>query len=411
MNTSALSDAWPLKQLKDVASGSGLFVDGDWIETKDQDPNGAIRLVQLADIGDGYFVNKSRRFLTKESAIRLKCTFLSQGDVLIARMPDPIGRACRLPDIGAVSVTAVDVSVLRPNDEWDPDYVVAAINDKNFRKEVMRATGGSTRARISRGNLGKLMLPQPPIESQRKIAELSSLFMTQRSGIDDLIKKKRLFKDSLASLLLTGRVRHSKFSGKNWHSSPLQAHVDAVVRKNVNGSQLVLTASGEHGLVDQRRYFSRNVAGADLSKYYLLKKGEFAYNRSAMTGYPYGATKRLDEHDEGILSTLYLCFGISDKNLDSDFLKHVFESGVLNRQLRPIVRVGARSHGLLNVSEEDFFSISIPFPELEEQRKIAHVLNNLDEEIELMHAQREKFDHYRGNLISSLLSRKSNLLR
>jgi type I restriction enzyme S subunit len=146
------------------------------------------------------------------------------------------------------------------------------------------------------------------------------------------------------------------------------------------------------------------VAGADLSKYYLLRKGEFAYNRSAMNGYPYGATKRLDEHDEGALSTLYLCFAITDDKLDSDFLKHVFDSGVLDRQLRPIVRVGARAHGLLNVADDDFLSISIPFPELDEQQRIAELLTALNREIDLLAAQREKVDDYRRALLSRLLS-------
>ena len=77
--------------------GDGLFSDGDWVESKDQDPSGDVRLLQLADIGEGEFRDRSNRFLTAESAGRLNCTFLRPGDVLVARMPDPLGRACRVP--------------------------------------------------------------------------------------------------------------------------------------------------------------------------------------------------------------------------------------------------------------------------------------------------------------------------
>jgi len=180
--------------------------------------------------------------------------------------------------------------------------------------------------------------------------------------------------------------------------------VKPVKRKNGHGCELVLTASGEHGLVAQREYFNRNVAGTDLSSYYTLRNGEFAYNRSAMNGYPYGAIKRLDAHDEGVLSTLYLCFAIDDAKLDSNFLRHVFDSSVLNRQLRRIVRVGARAHGLLNVTDEDFFAVRIPLPELDEQRAIASVLDGLNLERDLLEEQRQLYRRYKRGLMQRLLS-------
>jgi len=151
-------------------------------------------------------------------------------------------------------------------------------------------------------------------------------------------------------------------------------------------------------------YFNRNVAGADLSKYYLLRNGEFAYNRSALKGYPYGATKRLDAHSEGALSPLYFCFSIGDTRLHSDYLKHVFESGVLNRQLRPIVRVGGRAHGLLNVTDEEFLSVNIPLPELDEQHAIADVLNTADQELTLLGHLRRQIDRERRVALSILLN-------
>ena len=75
----------------DLVGLHGIFNDGDWVESKDQDQNGDVRLIQLADIGIGEFLNKSKRYLTKSKARQLKCTFLEPGDLLIARMPDPIG--------------------------------------------------------------------------------------------------------------------------------------------------------------------------------------------------------------------------------------------------------------------------------------------------------------------------------
>jgi type I restriction enzyme, S subunit len=108
-----------------LSATADLLVDGDWVESKDQDPSGEVRLIQLTDIGVGKFLNRSARFLTSTTARRLRCTYLRPGDLLIARMPDPIGRACIFPDMGTPCVTAVDVAILRPKDYVDADYLMS----------------------------------------------------------------------------------------------------------------------------------------------------------------------------------------------------------------------------------------------------------------------------------------------
>jgi len=152
--------------LQDAAT---LFTDGDWVESKDQDPNGDVRLIQLADIGIAKFIDKSSRFLTSETAKRLRCTYLAPGDLLIARMPDPIGRACIFPDLGRKCVTAVDVSILRPADGIDVEFLMYRINSPDFRGEVLKYAKGATRKRISRKNLGTLTIDFPSLEEQRRI--------------------------------------------------------------------------------------------------------------------------------------------------------------------------------------------------------------------------------------------------
>jgi type I restriction enzyme S subunit len=159
--------------LSDTISEGGVFIDGDWIESKDQDQNGEVRLVQLADIGDGVFLNKSRRYLTKESALKLRCTFIQKGDILIARMPDPIGRACIFPGDIKECVTAVDVCIVRPNSpEVSNEYLKNIINSSDFRNKIIAYTTGTTRKRISRSNLDKICFCLPPLKEQTRIADL-----------------------------------------------------------------------------------------------------------------------------------------------------------------------------------------------------------------------------------------------
>lgn len=332
-----------------------------------------------------------------------KSSWLNAGDVLTIQT-GWIGVSCVVPPcFEGANAHALIISRPDPK-QLNGDFLAYLLNSELGKKAIGRIKTGGGRPHLNTGDLRKLEMPIPPVSVQKKmIAALQELDKAIFS-LEELCSLKRKYKMGIAKQLLTGKKRFPKFCGRAWHASSLSNHVKSLSRKNMKGCTLVLTASGEHGLVDQRRYFNRSVAGSDLSKYHLLRKGEFAYNRSAMNGYPYGATKRLDEHGEGVLSTLYLCFAIDDPKLDSDFLRHVFECGLLNRQLRPIVRVGARAHGLLNIADDDFLSISVPFPKLDEQRAIAELLSGLEHEIDLLIKKQEEFELFKRGLLSRMLS-------
>lgn len=156
-----------------------------------------------------------------------------------------------------------------------------------------------------------------------------------------------------------------------------------ITRKNAEGNTNVLTISAQHGLINQNDFFKKNIASEDKSNYYLLRKGEFAYNKSYSNGYPFGALKRLDFYDKGIVSPLYICFAANDSNRCSDFYVHYFEAGLMNREIQAFAQEGARNHGLLNISVDDFFKANLLSPPLPEQRKIAEILTAQDRVIAL----------------------------
>ena len=157
---------------------------------------------------------------------------------------------------------------------------------------------------------------------------------------------------------------------------------ERVKRKNkYNLSKLPLTISAKYGLVDQITFFNKIVASTDMSNYYLLKKGEFAYNKSYSNDYPWGAIKRLDNYEQGVLSALYICFTTQD-NVESDFILQYFESPKWHKSVSEIAVEGARNHGLLNISVQDFFQTYHYVPkEKKEQTKIATLLYLIDERI------------------------------
>ena len=187
-------------------------------------------------------------------------------------------------------------------------------------------------------------------------------------------------------------LRFPEFEGE-WEKKRLGDFTERVKRKNkYNLSKLPLTISAKYGLVDQITFFNKIVASTDMSNYYLLKKGEFAYNKSYSNDYPWGAIKRLDNYEQGVLSALYICFTTQD-NVESDFILQYFESPKWHKSVSEIAVEGARNHGLLNISVQDFFQTYHYVPkEKKEQTKIATLLHLIDERISTQNKIIEKLE-------------------
>jgi len=172
----------------------------------------------------------------------------------------------------------------------------------------------------------------------------------------------------------------------SWEQRKLGELVDRVVRKNTNNeSTLPLTISAQYGLVDQITYFNNRVASRDVSNYYLVLNGEFAYNKSTSDGYPFGAVKRLDLYEKGVLSTLYIVFAPKkEQQIDSDYLTVFFDTDRWHKGVAERAAEGARNHGLLNISAEDFFDIDLCVPkDIVEQKQIGAFIRQLDNLITL----------------------------
>jgi len=229
-DNSGLPPGWAEASLRELAGPTGVVTDGDWVESKDQDPEGGVRLTQLADIGDGQFLDRSDRFMNAATAERLRCTFLKEGDLLIARMPDPLGRACIFPGVGRPAVTAVDVFVWRP-DELGADacWLMYFINSPEVRREIQGEAGGTTRQRIAGRKLKELVLAVPPVLEQLRIAaKLDQLTArTARAKVD---------LDRVSSLIAKCKqaILTSAFRGdltRHWRGEPMSTPFDHPTEK------------------------------------------------------------------------------------------------------------------------------------------------------------------------------------
>ena len=150
------------------------FIDGDWIESKDQSEEG-IRLVQTGNIGYGYFKDKEdkSRYISEETFNRLHCTEIFAGDILVSRLPDPIGRACIIPEGIGRMITAVDCSIIRLKDVILPEYFISYTMTSTYSAQINEVTTGTTRRRVSRANLGNVLVPCPSLEAQRQFVAIS----------------------------------------------------------------------------------------------------------------------------------------------------------------------------------------------------------------------------------------------
>ena len=190
-----------------------------------------------------------------------------------------------------------------------------------------------------------------------------------------------------------------------WEQRKLGDIVERVVRKNTNNeSSLPLTISAQYGLVDQITYFNNRVASRDVSNYYLVLNGEFAYNKSTSDGFPFGAVKRLDLYEKGVLSTLYIVFSIKNQSeIDSDYLTVFFDTDRWHKGVSERAAEGARNHGLLNISADDFFDIDIFLPRhKEEQVAIGSYLRHLDHLITLRQRKFEKLTNVKKSMLKKM---------
>ena len=241
---------------------------------------------------------------------------------------------------------------------------------------------------------------------QQKIAEFLSTIDTVIKNQKETVSAWEERKKGVMQKLFSQEVRFKADDGSDfpeWEEKKLNEIAVRVTRKNKdNVTDIPLTISSADGLIDQRNFFNKVVASKDMSGYFLLKNGEFAYNKSYSKGYDFGSIKRLDLYDEGALSTLYICFTLN-KNENSDFYQKYFDSLSWYPELQKICAEGARNHGLLNVPTNDFFQLKLYVPSSDkEQQKIADCLSSLDEVIEKQKATLTAWEELKKGLLQQM---------
>ncbi len=334
--------------------------------------NGDIQWFTPSEVGKSKYVNCSLRKITEEGLKNSSAKLLPPLTILLS------SRAT----VGECSLALHECTTNQGFQSLiahgcDIDFLYYLIQTK--KRELIRKSCGSTFLEISSSEIRKIKTNIPTENEQRKIANLLSLIderiATQNKIIEDLKKLKSAI---MAIIFGTSNVTRNQ-----WREVKLGSICERLSRRNSNNeSNLILTIAAQHGLVSQTDFFNKSVASTDLSNYFLLKKGDFAYNKSYSGEYSWGAVKRLDLYPQGVLSPLYICFRPIEGIVDSDFFSYLFESKCWYREVSEICVEGARNHGLLNVSVVDFFNMKVHLPNLSEQKRIAEMMCAFSDKIE-----------------------------
>ena len=284
-----------------------------------------------------------------------------------------------------------------------------ALRSVKFIRYVEEIKTSSAIPHISPSDIYNFEITLSDNTSEQK--SIADYFMSLDSMIQGVTKKiaslKQMKQACLVSMFpqegeTTPRVRFKGFKGE-WEIVKLSSIVTRVTRKNSHlESTLPLTISAAEGLIEQTAFFNNIVASSNVSGYYLVKRGEFAYNKSYSNGYPFGAVKRLDKYDMGVLSTLYIVFSV-DKAVCSDYIVHFFDTSLWHQEVAKRAAEGARNHGLLNIGAEDFLDIDTVLPKSkEEQQKIASYFTSLDKQISLQEARLEKLKQIKSACLDKM---------
>lgn len=367
---------------------------------------GGIPLLQIKDLCDGSVLSNGLHLIPPELDYEYRRSRIIKNDILIS-LVGTIGRVAKYQSSSEANIHR-NIGRIRSNQH---EYLFHYLRSDDVQRGITDSASGSSQSALNLSTLRSMLILVPPVIEQKKIAKILSTWDKAISVTEKLLANSQQQKKALMQQLLSGDKRlldenGTRFS-ETWKLYALSKLFQRVTTKNNGKSNNVVTISGQHGLIKQEDFFKKTVASDTLDGYFLLKKGQFAYNKSYSNGYPMGAIKRLNRYPEGVVTTLYICFELTTpKKSCGDYWEHYFESGLLNNSLSQIAHEGGRAHGLLNVKPSDFFSLKVAVPGFEEQQKIAAVLSAADDEIATLEKKLACLKDEKKALMQQLLTGK-----
>jgi type I restriction enzyme S subunit len=370
---------------------AGPHVEGGMPYIKSKNLNNELRVIDLDRT-------------STEIAKKYKRSEVGPGDIVFS-LRGNIGVSRIVPDSITVANLTQGTARLSLKAGFSAKYIQEELRTSRIKNRIEAISKGSTFQEISLTDLRTVKVAIPEKAEQQKIANFLASVDTK---ISQLTEKHHLLKDykkGVMQQIFSQQIRFKDDDGNafpEWKEKGFNDVFNRVTTKNKENNENVLTISAQKGLISQLEYFNKSVSAKDVTGYYLLHKGDFAYNKSYSKGYPMGAIKPLKYYEKGVVSTLYICF-----RPEADYCEHYFEqyfdAGMLNREIAKIAQEGARNHGLLNVSVTEFFEdIKLTVPHIDEQQKIARFLQSIDKKTSAVNEQIEQTKLFKKGLLQQM---------
>ncbi|EML5998508.1 MULTISPECIES: restriction endonuclease subunit S [Klebsiella] len=392
---------WQQKKIGDVFT----IFSGFTFKSTDATTSGC-RWLKIADVGCQVMTPNTPSFLPSHFSTEYHRFLIREDDCVVALTRPILNGKLKV----AIAGKEYDGSLLNQRvgkiiTKNNIGFIFSLLQMESTVSKINDCIAGTDPPNLSTQDIKDMMVLIPTIEEQTKIADF---LYSVEERITLLNKQHDLlcqYKKGMMQKVFNQEVRFNDDNGKpfpKWNTLQLKEVAIRVTRKNKENNNTILTISGRDGLVDQMTYFNKQIASKNVTGYYLIRKGEFAYNKSYSQGYPMGAIKMLSNYEKGVVSTLYICFKLNDEQ-SCDFYQHYFESGLQNRAIEKVAQEGARNHGLLNIGVNDFFDIELQVPSLAEQNKIARFLSAIEDKIAIKRAELDMLKKWKQGLLQQML--------
>ncbi|MBR7553117.1 restriction endonuclease subunit S [Allobacillus sp. GCM10007491] len=404
---------WKVTEIKSIVNDNERhsFIDGDWIESKNISDEG-IRLIQTGNIGIGKFIEKeSKRYITEDTFSDLNCKEVFDGDILICRLADPIGRACIVPHLGTRNITSVDIVIFRPDiDKYDRKFINYSLNSHIVLSKVVSFSSGSTRQRISRTNLGSIRLPIPPLKEQQKIAAILSSVDETIEKTEQIIEQTETVKKGLMQQLLTKGIGHTKFKDssigkipRNWKVVFIEdvAHINpeklsSRTEDSYELNYIDIASIDKNNITRTNRHLFKDAPSRARRK---VKTGDIIVStvRPYLRGFAYINAK----YNEAVCSTGFAVLR-SNNECNSDFLYQV----VLSDRFVNYLTSNMTGSNYPAVKSDDIKIYNFALPPKDEQAKISNILTEYHNKIQIESNKLNILNEIKQGLMQQLLTGK-----
>lgn len=406
------TDDWEQRKLGDSCKLNGRIGFRGYTE-KDiisKEAGGVLTFSPTNIVDNKLTIECKNTYITREKYDESPEIKISNGDILFVKTGSTLGKSALVAGLKEDASINPQIVVMRVEKDTENFMSNVLITDRVMKQVAAVKIGGAVPTMTETELKNFTYFAPAEKEEKKKIGDhfrtLDNLITLHQRKCEEtkILKKYMLQKMFPQNGQKVPEIRFKGFTD-DWEQRKLGDLVDRVTRKNQDlVSELPLTISAQYGLIDQNEFFDKRVASKDVSGYYLIENGEFAYNKSTSTDAPWGAIKRLDRYENGVLSTLYIVFGIKENNpIDSDFLVSYYSTNLWHKGIHEIAAEGARNHGLLNIAPADFFETKLMIPQdIEEQKKIGKYFEELERLITLHQRKCEELQNIKKFMLQNM---------